>query len=174
VEVKSGLVYMSIFVLYYLGMQLLWLRNFTLGSHAQNVQHVFSFSWGDDDYVGNECSNIKAEVLRWGGRLPEQLIGRGREWSASKELMLTACSQKLAIAREWADEYDCKASCKASLCGQPCFMLQSYWSAEAVTLHWCLARSNLAKATTIYCLAGFINYWWALLKFYQKAKVPNN
>ena len=29
---------------------------------------------GDDDCVGNKCSDIEAGIMRRGGRLPEQLI----------------------------------------------------------------------------------------------------
>ena len=41
---------------------------------------------GDDDCVGNKCSDIEAKLMRRGGRLPERLIIREREWFACKKL----------------------------------------------------------------------------------------
>jgi len=53
--------------------------NYMLGPCALcNVQHVFVLGWfniqvGDNDCVGNECSDIESELMRQGGRLPEWL-----------------------------------------------------------------------------------------------------
>lgn len=51
--------------------------NYTLGPCAlRNVQHVFvlrgfNIQAGDNDCIGNECSDIKSELMRQGGTLPE-------------------------------------------------------------------------------------------------------
>ena len=54
---------------------------------AFSVHHMLLLRWfnmlparaGDDDCVGNKCSDIEAELMRQGGRLPERLIIRERE-----------------------------------------------------------------------------------------------
>jgi len=55
---------------------------------AYSVHHMLPVRAGDDNCVGNECSDIKAELMRRGGRLPERLIVREREWFACKRMTL--------------------------------------------------------------------------------------
>ena len=43
------------------------------------IKCVFSYLIGDDYCVGNECSDIEAELMRSGGRLAEWLITTEKE-----------------------------------------------------------------------------------------------
>jgi len=56
-------------------------------THVYSTRYVLILRWfnmlivqtGDDDCVANMCSEIEAELMRQGGRLPEWLIIRDTE-----------------------------------------------------------------------------------------------
>ena len=77
--------------------------NYALGP----IHHALVLGWsnmltvqvGDDNCVGNGCSDIKAELMKRGRRLQERLIIRERECSpaSEKETTLPARSWHLLI-----------------------------------------------------------------------------
>ena len=62
-------------------------------THVYNVHHMFSRLAGDNNCVGNKCSNIETELMRRGGRLPEWLIARERVFHQQKI--------DFAVQRDW-------------------------------------------------------------------------